>query len=77
MMKMLFSLQLKKGWTLQYASRVLQNNKEFILKAVKNNGWILEYLNIELKNDKEIIIEAVKNNVGYKRFNHELLKEFL
>ena len=40
------------------------SNKEYVLKAVKNNGYSLEYASNELKNNKEIVLEAIKKN-GY------------
>ena len=38
------------------------NDKEFVLKAVKNNGWSSNYASRKLLNDKEFILEATKIN---------------
>ena len=40
----------------------LRNDKEFVLKAVKQDGWTLYHASKELKNDKEFVLEAVKQN---------------
>ena len=52
------------GWTLEFASRDLQNDREIVLEAVKNNGWALQNALEDLKNDRVIVLKAVKIN-GY------------
>ena len=47
------------GKSLEYASDILKNDKQFILKAVKQNGFYLYYTSNHLKNDKEIVLAAV------------------
>ena len=44
------------------ASISLQNDKDFILEACKQNGKCLEFASINLKNNKEIVLAAVKEN---------------
>jgi len=46
----------------------MQNDREVVLEAVKNNGDALEYASEELKNDKEILLEASKT--GNHVFDH-------
>jgi hypothetical protein len=54
------------GDALEFASKELQNDKEVVLKAVKQNGDAfrpaLEFASEELKNNKEVVLEAVKRN---------------
>jgi len=50
------------GCNLKYASKDLQNDKEVVIKAVKQNGIALRYASKNLKNNKEVAIEAVKQN---------------
>ena len=38
------------------------NDREIVLKAVKQNGYALKYASDELKRDKEVVLEAIKNN---------------
>ena len=49
----------KLGWVACYASDRLKDDKEVILKAVKNDGQILYYASQKLR--AEVVLEAVKN----------------
>lgn len=40
------------------------NNKEEVIKTVKEGGWALEFASEELRYDKEVVLEAV-NNYGW------------
>ena len=40
----------------------LQNNKEAVLIAVRQNGLALQFASKRLKNDKEVVLQAVKQN---------------
>jgi hypothetical protein len=44
----------------QYASEELQQNKEFILKAIKVNPYIYLLLNTEFMLDKQILLTYKK-----------------
>ena len=37
-------------------------NKNKVLKAVKEDGLLLKYASETLRNDRELVIEAIKNN---------------
>ena len=41
----------------------LKNNKEYAVKAVKQNGNALQYVTAELIADREVVLEAVKQDV--------------
>ena len=43
-------------------------NKEYILKIVKEKGSYLEWASKELQNDKEVVMEAVKQDGGALEF---------
>jgi len=45
-----------------YASKKLQENRNFILKAVKKNGLVLDYVSQEFKDDEEVVRAAIKQN---------------
>ena len=45
---------------LQKDSERLQNAKDIVLKAVKENGFALKFASERLKDDKDIVLEAVK-----------------
>ena len=38
------------------------NDKQYVLKAVKQYGNALKYADDSLKKDKEVVLEAVKQN---------------
>jgi hypothetical protein len=44
------------------SSKYLKNNRNFILKAVKQNGNSLKYASEKLQNYKEIVLEAVRQD---------------
>jgi serine/threonine protein kinase/CxxC motif-containing protein len=55
-------LEKKKRDPLQFAREELHNDKDFVLKAVKQNGISLKFALKKHQNDKEIVLEAVKQN---------------
>jgi len=46
---------LKGPRVLQYASKELKNDRDFVMVAVKDYGWALEYASEELKNDRGLL----------------------
>jgi hypothetical protein len=50
------------------------NDREIILKAIKQNGIALKFATEELKNDREIVLEAVKNFGWSLEFASESLR---
>lgn len=55
---------------LQYANSNLTNNKEFMLKAIKEDGFLINYASEELKNDTDLILGALEETR-----NGEILKD--
>ncbi|MDR1323448.1 MAG: DUF4116 domain-containing protein [Candidatus Margulisbacteria bacterium] len=53
---------------LYYASPELQNDREIVLAAVKQDGFALEYASPALQKDKEIILAAVKSSGAVLKF---------
>jgi len=49
-------------WSLDEAPEYVRSNRDFMLKAVKENGGVLEYASEDLRSDREVILEAVKNH---------------
>ncbi len=54
--------------------RANKDNREYVLKMVKENGKLLEFAQDDLKDDYEIAKEAVKNNPEALEFVSERLK---
>ena len=52
----------KTGIALEYASEELQQDREIVLAAVKEDGWALQYASEELQRDPDIVVAAVKHN---------------
>ena len=52
------------GLVLNYASKILCDNKKFIMNLVENNHF-LQFASDRLKNDKEIVTIALENDCGY------------
>lgn len=49
------------GMALQYASKELRDNRQFVMTAVQNSsGFALKYASKRLRADREIVYEAVK-----------------
>lgn len=53
----------------------LQNDKDFVLIAVRQNGLALQFASEELRSDKEVVLEAVNENGFALQFASEELKE--
>ena len=60
---------------LDYISIELQNNKNIVLFAIKNNSAALEFASSKLQNDKEVVIESVKQNGMLLRFASKNLQK--
>lgn len=52
-----------------------KDNRDYVLKMVKENGKLLEFAEENLKDDEEIAKEAVKNNPEALEFVSDRLKE--
>ena len=52
-----------------------QEDRKFMLDAVKLNGFTLEFAGNELKKNKKIVYEAVKRNAGSLRYADKSLKK--
>ena len=64
------------GWkALKSASAELKDDREIVLKAVKQNWRALEYASAAQKEDREIVLEAVKENRGALLYASCKLKE--
>merc|ERR1712098_320643 len=46
--------------SLQYASEEVRENREIVLRAVRQKGYTLMYASPELRGDHEIALEAVR-----------------
>jgi hypothetical protein len=65
----------KKGLSLAYASKDMQNDKEIVLEAFKNNFLSLEYASEDLRNDEEYIVKLSKiNNIAFQYTGNKLKK---
>ena len=51
-----------------------KDNKEFILKAVKESGKLLEFASAQLQNDEEVVKEALKQDGEALEFVSDNLK---
>ena len=51
------------------------NDRDYVLKTVKENGKLLEFAEESLHDDREIVLEAVKNNAEALEFASDRLKE--
>ena len=65
----------KCGYSFEYASDKLKNDKEFVLKAIKTNGYSIACVSKNLRNDKKLITIALKNiyfvnYIGFKKNNN-------
>lgn len=59
----------------KFAGKELQNDKSFMLEAVRRNGINLQYASEELRNDDELVLTAAKNNVYALHYASERLKK--
>jgi len=64
----------KNGLALQYyAIEELQDDKEFIMEAIKKHPYAFQYGSEELQNDKEAVMKGIKKNgVAFQYANEEL-----
>jgi hypothetical protein len=46
----------------QFASYNIRNNKNIVIKLLKENGLVLEWVSDRLKDDEEVVLEAIKQN---------------
>jgi hypothetical protein len=54
-------LEVSVGTLLKYASKELQNDKEVVFKAIRNNPRSFQFASKEIQNDKEVVLESVKD----------------
>ena len=73
--RLMTRLVAKDSNVLQYASKGLKEDKEFMLAAVQQNGWALKYASEELKEDREFILAAVQPHGWALQFASEVLKD--
>lgn len=71
--------QLSKNGLLLENYPELQNNKEAVLIAVRQNGLALQFASEELKDDYEVVFKAVKEDYTSLRFitNEKMLRKFV
>ena len=50
------------GWTLQFASKDIQKDREIVMAAVKQNWWALEFASLELRGDCDVVLEAAEDD---------------
>lgn len=50
------------GFSLQYSSKKIKDDKEIAMIGVSRNGLVLQFVSEKLKNDKEVVSEAIKND---------------
>ena len=48
------------GFSLEYASDELKNDREIVLEAIKNDSWNLQFASERLQNDKDFLKEIEK-----------------
>lgn len=54
-----------------------RDNKEYILKLVKENGLFLCFASDRLRDDKDVVLEAVKNHEMALQFASDRLRKKL
>ena len=64
------------GGNLKYASKELQNDKEFCLKSIKYNPFCFEYIPISMRDDRDIVLLAIQEQLKYAD-NNELVIRYL
>jgi len=47
-------------YKLKYASERLKDDRNFVLKVIRENPWALEYASERLKDDRELVLDAIK-----------------
>ena len=65
------------GHTLAHFPEDLQDDKEVVLAAVKENGFALRFASDRLKDDEDIVRAAVRRNRRALRFASERLQKLL
>lgn len=61
--------------SLQFASERLQDDKEVVLAAVKNQGFTLKFASERLQDDKEVVLATVKTSFSALQFVSERLQD--
>ncbi len=54
--------KLENGFSLEFASKIIKDDKELVCVSLKNNGMNLEFASDRLKDDIEVVLEAMKQN---------------
>ena len=68
------SIEINNYKLLQYMSKKLKNNKQFMMKAVEINGYCLKYASENLKNDKEVVFGAMETDMHMFEYASDDLK---
>lgn len=63
------------GSNLKYLTKDQQNEKQFVIEAVKSNGKALFHASNTLKDDQEVVLEAVKKDGESLKFVSSRLKK--
>jgi len=71
---MMDAIQKVGGWMLEHASIDLQDDKDVVLTAVKEDGYALRYASKRLQADKEIALAAVRDYGSALQYASEELK---
>ena len=50
------------GWTLQFASKDIQKDREIVMAVVKQDGQALEFASLDLRGDCDVVLEAAEHN---------------
>ncbi len=70
----LLHIMSRRGDYLEYASKYFRNDKDVVLKAVRQDGRSLKYASKELRADRSVVLEAVKQNEGAFSYASKELK---
>jgi len=71
---MMLAIEKNHAEAFRFASELLKNDKEFVLKAVSIDGQQLQYVPEPMKSDKDVIIAAVQKG-GKKFVPEKMLKD--
>ena len=63
------------GFSIQFASERLRDNKNLALEAVKSSGYNLKYLSKRLKKDKSIVLKSLQKNAYSLKYADKSFKK--
>ena len=49
------------GWTIHFASKDIQKDREIVMAAVNQSGWALEFASLDLRGDCDVVLEAAEH----------------